>query len=344
MKIFRFRMHRMPRLVAAIGAGLLLVTAMSHAARAADDARDGDSPAPPENPLVELATMEYRPIAPVTGPLRLAGSSTLDQAAAFWADGFMKVHPKAVVTIDRTSTDGGWQALMDGKADVALLSRVITDDEIAAASKNGRNPVVIAVGFDQLVWIVHEKNPVAGLPWNPETGIVPAGAKRDAIRWSAWTDAGEQAAVPVTVHGSEKGSGTRRYLERLVGGEAGWPGSITSHDSITKVAEAVAADRGGLGLVGIAVAGRPGLRQLPLGIQPGVIGDVPGSERTPDFRPLYVAVVPPAEGDWPPALRELVSYILSFPGQLDLAKDALVPLSRGEIHAQKERLGWPVER
>ena len=43
-------------------------------------------------------------------------------------------------------------------------------------------------------------------------------------------------------------------------------------------------------------------------------------------------------------LREFVAYVLSYPGQLDVAKDALVPLSRGEIHAQKERLGWPVER
>ncbi len=325
----------------AIGIGLIFFMSIG---LAGTDARDERDPLAPENPLLELATMEYRPIAPVTGPLRLAGSSTLEQAAAFWADGFMKVHPKAVVTIDRTSTDGGWQALVEGKADVALLSRAITDDEIAAASKNGRRPMVIAVGFDRLVWIVNDKNPVAELPWNPETGILPAGAARDRIRWSAWTNAADQAAVPVTVHGSEKGSGTRRYLERLIGGEAGWPGDITSHDSITKVAEAIAADRGGLGLVGTAVAGRPGLRQLPLTIEPGVVGDVPGSERTPDFRPLYVAVVPPVEGDWPPALRELVAYILSFPGQLDMAKDALVPLSRGEIHAQKERLGWPIER
>jgi ABC-type phosphate transport system substrate-binding protein len=325
----------------AIAAGLLFVTTASHAA---DDARDGDPPTAPENPLMELATMEYQPVAIVEGPLRLAGSSTLEQAAAFWADGFMKVHPKAVVTIDRTSTDGGWQSLVDGKADVALLSRAITDDEIAGASKDGRKPVVVAVGFDQLVWIVNAKNPVAAFPWNPKTGILPAGTGRDASRWSAWTDVADQASLPVTVHGSEEGSGTRRYLERLIGGEAGWPGSITSHDSITKVAEAVAADRGGLGLVGTAAAGRQGLRRVPLDIQPGIDGDVFGSARTPDFRPLYVAVVPPAEGNWPPDLREFVSYILSFPGQLDLAKDALVPLSRGEIHAQKERLGWPIER
>jgi phosphate transport system substrate-binding protein len=319
-------------------ASAVLLTPASHAESEPD-------PATPENPILELATMEYRPVTLVEGPIRLAGSSTLEQAAAFWADGFKQVHPKAAISIDRTSTDAGWQALVEGTADVALLSRVITDDEIAAAAeKTGRKPVIIAVGFDQLVWVVNEKNPVASLPWNPQTGILPAAAGRDAPRWSAWTDAPEQASVAVAVHGSEAGSGTRRYLERLVGGEAGWPGAITNHDSITKVAEAVAADRGGLGLVGTAAAGRAGLRRLPLEIPAGVVGDVPGSERTPDFRPLYVAVTVPAAGEWAPPLRELVAYLLSFPGQLDMAKDALVPLSRGEIHAQKERLGWPVER
>jgi ABC-type phosphate transport system substrate-binding protein len=327
--------------VAAIVAGLVFSTSAGRA----DDSRGADSPPAPENPLTSLGTMEYRPTVLVETPLRLAGSATLEQAAAFWAHGFMHVHPKAAVTIARTSTDAGWQALAEGTADVALLSRGITDKEIAAAAERlGRKPVIIAVGFDQLVWIVNEKNPVAALPWNPETGIMPDNAGRTPPPWSAWTDATELATVPVNVHGSEPGSGTRRYLERLVGGEAGWPGSIMSHDSITDVAEAVAADRGGLGLVGTAAAGRPGLRRVPLDIPPGVVGDVPGSERGPDFRPLYIAVAPPAEGDWPPALREFVSYVLSFPGQLDLAKDALVPLSRGEIHAQKERLGWPVER
>ncbi len=330
--------HRVPHVLAAFFASALIFTSAGRGESEPD-------PAAPENPILELATMEYRPVTLVEGPIRLAGSATLEQAAAFWADGFKQVHPKAAISIGRTSTDAGWQALVDGAADVALLSRVITDDELAAAAKKtGQKPVIIAVGFDQLVWIVHEKNPVASLPWNPATGILPEDAGRDAPRWSTWTDAADQASVAVAVHGSEAGSGTRRYLERLVGGEAGWPGAITSHDSITKVAEAVAADRGGLGLVGTSTAGRRGLRRVPLEIPQGVVGDVPGSERTPDFRPLYVAVMVPANGEWSPPLREFVAYVLSFPGQLDMAKDALVPLSRGEIHAQKERLGWPVER
>lgn len=310
-------------------------------------AAPADEPVPqaPENPLAELATMEYRPLVLVEGPLRLSGSATLEQAAAFWAEGFGQVHPKAALSLDRTSTDAGWQALLEGKADVALLSRDFTAEEIAAAGeREGRRPVVIAVGFDRLTWIVHESNPVASLVSTADRGIVPAGRTAGAPRWGEWTADAAWADVPVTVHGSPAGSGTRRYLERLLGGTAGWPAAIAPHDSITEVAAAVAADRGGLGLVGTAAAGRAGIRRVPLEIAAGAVGEVAGADRDPDHRPLFIAVAAPAAGEWPPILKEFVAYVLSFPGQVDVAKDALVPLSRGEIHAQKERLGWPVER
>ena len=310
----------------------------------AEPVADGDSPAAAD-PLAELATMEYRPLAPVEAAVRIAGSATLEQVAAFWADGFRQVHPKAVLTIDRTSTESGWQMLVEGKADIALLSRTFTADEIAAAGeREGRRPIVIAVGFDQLTWIVHETNPVAAILSSAETGIIPAGRAAGPPRWGEWTTNAAWGDVPVAVHGSPAGSGTRLYLTRLLGGAAGWPGPITDHDSITDVTEAVATDRGGLGLVGTAAANRPGIRRVPLEIAVDDFGEVAGAERTPDFRPLFIAAAAPAAGEWPAPLREFVAYVLSYPGQLDVAKDALVPLSRGEIHAQKERLGWPVER
>lgn len=72
--------------------------------------------------------------------------------------------------------------------------------------------------------------------------------------------------------------------------------------------------------------------------------DVPGDVRPDDQHPLYIVVAVPAEGDWPRVLEEFVSYVLSFSGQVDVAKDGLLPLSRAEIHAQQEALGWTIER
>jgi len=319
---------------------------MAMLAAAADDAAE----APADNPLAALVTFDYHPTGPVEGGLRLAGSSTLEQAAAFWAEGFMRVHPAATVTLDRTSTDAGWRALAEGKADVALLSRPVTAEELAAMSVEGRKAVVIAAAFEPLTWIVHESNPVAALPWSPETGILPGPRPASAdgpSRWGRWLDGADWADVAVTVHGPGKGSGSRWHLEKLLGGQAGWPGAIADADSISAVADAVAKDRGGLGLVGAAAAARAGIRRVPLDLPQNARPPedaVPGSERLPAERPLFVAVRVPAEGDWPAATREFVAYVLSYPGQLDVAKDGLSPLTRGEIFAQQERLGRPVQR
>jgi len=303
-----------------------------------------------ENPLADLATLEYRPVAPVEGAIRLSGSSTLEQAAAFWADGFMQVHPAATVTLDRTSTDAGWLDLVEGRAEVALLSRPITAEELAAATAKGRKPVVIAAAFEPLTWIVHESNPVTALPWSPETGILPGPRPEGGAgppRWGRWLEAADWADLAVTVHGPGKGSGSRWHLEKLLGGAGGWPGAIAEVESIAAVADAVAKDRGGLGLVGVAAAGRAGIRAVPLALPPNARPPedaVAGSERTPDERPLFIAVAVPAEGEWPAATREFIAYVLSYPGQLDVAKDGLAPLTRGEIFAQQERLGRPVQR
>jgi phosphate transport system substrate-binding protein len=261
----------------------------------------------------------------------------------------MRVHPAASVTLDRTSTDAGWRALAEGKADVALLSRPITAEELTAATTEDRKPVVIAAAFERLTWIVHESNPVTALPWSPETGILPGPRPggEGPPRWGRWLGEAEWADLAVTVHGPGKGSGSRWHLEKLLGGRAGWPGQIADAESISEVAEAVAKDRGGLGLVGTAAAARDGIRGVPLALPADARPPqdaVPGSERTPDERPLFIAVMVPAEGDWPAATREFVAYVLSYPGQLDVAKDGLVPLTRGEIFAQQERLGRPVQR
>jgi len=317
-----------------------------------------DSPAavPAANPLDELASMTYRPTAGTQGAIRLAGSSTLQQAAAQWAYGFVKIHPQAECVIDSSSSEAGWQSLVEGRADAALMSRPVTDAEKAAWEKqSNKRLVVVVAAFDRLVWIVHPANPVAELPWSPETGILrPASkdgtASAEALAATHWDrlngDAGWKD-VPIRVHGRGLGSGTRWHMDRLLTGATSCQLAIAEHKTEAELAEAVAGDRGGLGLVGDEHAHWPGVKRLPLVIPANAapLADaVVGSDRTPDCRPLFLAVAVPKEGSMLPQVREFIEYVLSYSGQLDVAKDALLPLTRGEIHAQKELLGWSMAR
>jgi len=304
------------------------------------------------DPLDDLEALGYQPLGVVSGTLKLAGSTTLQQAAALWSEGFAAVHPAATVEIASAGSEAGWKALVQGTADVALLSRPVSDTERRAFAEaeavKGRKLVVVPAGFERLAWIVHAENPAAEIRWSPDTGVVaPQDAGAAAITWGRLGATGDQAAVPLRVHATELGSGTRWHLDRLLTGTAAAAIEVTEHPTTKEVAAAVAADRGGLGQIGENDGAWPGVKTLALVIPANAdpqADAVPGSERTPDCRPLFVAVAVPKEGAWPPLLRELVAYVHSWQGQLDVAQDGLLPLSRAEILAQREALGGSMER
>ncbi len=307
--------------------------------------------APATDPLDDLEPLGYQPLGIVSGTLRLAGSTTLQQPAAFWSEGFSAVHPDAAVGIQSGGSEAGWKALLEGAADVALLSRPVSEMERRAFEKTadavGKKLVVIPVAFERLVWIVHADNPVAEIHWSPDTGVVQTAAEGVGLTWGRLGADGEQAGVPLRVHATELGSGTRWHLDRLLTGTASVSVDVKEHATIKDLAVAVAADRGGLGLIGDNDGVWPGVKSSPLLIPAEAdppADAVPGSERTPDCRPLLVAIAVPTEGEWPAILREFVAYVLSWQGQLDVAQDGLLPLSRSEILAQREILGGPVER
>ena len=319
----------------------------------------GQPPAVPvanTNPLADLLSMAYQPKDTPAGAVRLAGSSTLQQAAAHWAHGFHRLHPDVECSIESESSESGWKSLLEGKADVALMSRPVTDAEKAAWEKQSdKRLVVVVAAFDRLVWIVHPSNPIAELPWSPETGILRPATKDGVVtadslaatHWDRLNGNADWKDVPVRVHGRALGSGTRWHMNRLLTGATSCQLAIAEHKTEAELAEAVAADKGGLGLVGDEHAHWPGVKRLPLVIPANVapLADaVVGSDRTPDCRPLFLAVAVPKDGSMSPQLREMMEYVLSYSGQLDVAKDGLLPLTRGEIHAQKDLLGWSMAR
>jgi ABC-type phosphate transport system substrate-binding protein len=300
--------------------------------------------AAPKNVLAEIASLTYQPRERVEGSLRLAGSLTLQQAAALWSQGFTGIHPAVACAIESGGSNAGWKAFVEGRADVALLSRPVEDAERAAWEKqSGRRLVVVAVAFDQLVWIVNAANPVTALPWSPATGILraegDAAASTVATRWDRLNGDAGWKDTEIHVHGRDLASGTRWHLDRLLTGSSSYHLDVKEHHTEAELAEAVAADRGGLGLVSQRHGHWPGVKPLPLVIPGGaapLVDAVVGSERTPDSRPLFVACAAPKEGPPADVVREFLAYVLSYSGQLDAAKDGFLPLLRGELHAQRE--------
>jgi phosphate transport system substrate-binding protein len=302
-----------------------------------------------EDLLEPLETLAYRPQEVVSGALRLAGSDTLQQAAAQWFSGFHAIHPEVQAEVSSSTSEDGWTKLQNGECDMALMSRPVESADIERLAKEGKRVVQLTVGIDRLVFIAHPSNPIREIQWSSEEGIL--GSQSNGGTWGRWLSGqSEWKDLPIALHGTQLGSGTRWHLERLLNGPSAFTGQIQEHASTSEVVDAVAEQKNALGLVSASHGIGDHVQVVPLAwaIDQKLVDDpIPGSLRTPDCRPLFAVAIVESNDQglrWSPLHREFIEYLLSYAGQVDMVKDGFLPLTRGEIHAQRELAGLDVQR
>jgi len=137
------------------------------------------------------------------------GSDTLVNVALAWAEAYRTVDPSVSIAVTGGGSGTGIAALINGTVDIANASRAINPDELAAAQKNGINPVEHVVAIDALAVIVNPKNPVDRL-------TIPQLADIFTGRITNWKDVGGRNA-PIILVSRESNSGTHVYfLEEVV--------------------------------------------------------------------------------------------------------------------------------
>jgi len=91
------------------------------------------------------------------------GSDTLVNLALAWAEEYHSLHPNVEISVTGGGSGTGIAALINGTVDIANASRKIKPEEIAAAVKNGSQPVEFVVAKDAIAIIVNPNNPVEHL-------------------------------------------------------------------------------------------------------------------------------------------------------------------------------------
>lgn len=89
------------------------------------------------------------------------GSDTLVNVAQAWAEAYAEVDANVAIAVTGGGTGTGISAMINGTVDIANASRQMKDSEIAAAKKNGIEPVEHIVGHDALAVFVHPDNPLS---------------------------------------------------------------------------------------------------------------------------------------------------------------------------------------
>jgi phosphate transport system substrate-binding protein len=92
--------------------------------------------------------------------LQIEGSTTVGPIADAFAEAFKTRYPYLDITVKKTGSGDGAAALVDGRCDIAIMSRFMKGKEYKKAVENGIFPVAHVVAMDGVCVVVHPSNPV----------------------------------------------------------------------------------------------------------------------------------------------------------------------------------------
>ena len=108
-------------------------------------------------------TVKARAAQTVPFTLQNTGSDTLVNLALAWAERYMAGHPAVRISVTGGGSGTGIASLINGTIQIANASREMSQEEIAAAKKNGITPVRFTVALDAIAVVENPNNPVTGL-------------------------------------------------------------------------------------------------------------------------------------------------------------------------------------
>lgn len=229
-----------------------------------------------------------------------------------WAEEFMRDHPGTSVWVEGGGTRAGVEALIDGKVELCTASRTLTADESRRlVERRGSLGICILTARDAVSIYVHHDNPVRNLTLDQLRGLFGG-------TLVSWSEAGSWDE-PVRVYIREPSSGTRAFIRDHILQGGGFAPAATVRSGTWAVAEAVAADRWGIGFGGIAFGQQ--VRHCAVdGVEPTPTRVRDGSY--PLARYLYLYTVHQPEG----LVKAFVDFVLSPRGQAIVEEVEYIPL------------------
>lgn len=164
-----------------------------------------------------------------------------------------------VVEIDNRGSAKGMRDLIDGNAELAMLSRAPTPGERDDGWQLGNldsSDQAFVLALDGIAAVVRADSPLRALRMDQLRAVL-SGRVRD------WRAVGG-AALAVHAHVPASGSGSREFLEqRVLGGSAPDAGVVVDRDARATLA-AIASDPGAIGVVNLRVSLPVNLRALAI--------------------------------------------------------------------------------
>ncbi len=142
--------------------------------------------------------------ASVSGSVSTDGSTSMEKVIGYLSEAYMEENANTKVTYNPTGSGAGIQAVSEGRCDIGLSSRDLTDEEAQTL-----NATVVAI--DGIAVIINPANPISDLSIEQIASIYTGEVKN-------WSEIGGNDA-PIVCIGREAASGTRDGFESITGTE-----------------------------------------------------------------------------------------------------------------------------
>ena len=277
----------------------------------------------------------------VSGSLTVVGSDTMQAFVDEWAEELRRFYPGLVIQVESLGSEAGLAKLLEGKAQIAAMSRRMTSQEISDFMREfGYEPTEVPVAVDALTVYVNRENLIIGLTLQELDAIFCKERRRGLkYRIETWGDLGLDTGwtdAQIHLYGRDSLSGTSRFFREHVCEGADFYPSLTKSAGSASVVVDVMKDRYGIGFSGIGYR-TSSVRPVPLAPAPGTRYVEPTFQTIMDGsyplrRTLYLYVNRAQKVALSPAVAEFVKFAVSLQGQEAVLKHGYFPQNTDELN------------
>lgn len=185
---------------------------------------------------------EKEKIAKENKVISIKGSDSELNLLKFFSEKYKINRPEVTINISGGGTSHGIKALIDGETDIAIASRVITNEELTEAKEKGITPNAFIIAQDVVAIITHPETGVDSLTVNQLSAIFNG----EILNWKGL--GGPDLAIKI--YGRDKNSGTRFYLKDKLSINR-FPSQYSELKNNSEIIEAVSKEKGAMGYVNI---------------------------------------------------------------------------------------------
>jgi phosphate transport system substrate-binding protein len=287
----------------------------------------------------------YVPAVGLTGKITSIGASTTTNLVARLAAEFRRMYPDVTLQVTASPISIGPAALLEGRADLAPMSRPLTPEEVQSFTKKyGYPPTEIKVAADALAIYVGKKNPVPGLTLGQLEGIFSQAQRPGARSIETWGQVGLTggwADLPITLYGYGPEDGAHQIFRQQVLQDNPFRLALRVEGGGSSIVQGVAADPEAIGFASIFFACKA-VRVVPLAGADGRFY-APTAENVrrhnyPLGRFLYICVNKPPRQPFGGPAAEFLRFLLSREGQQLVAAGGNISLDAVTVNEGRRSL------